>query len=221
MRAVYASGSTRKVFRSLRNASGGSETVYGAPEFVLEAPETVPTLRKSFRALRKQFRMLRKSFWSSGKRSGRSGSVLEGPGGILEAPEEFPDAPERPTLERPGVRQAAEVALAVVVALAGAGREVLDGHPVLDVRQGAVEDPVLAVQSPAVEGLDHQLGVGGAEEPEGPGGVAAGDRLAGAGRPVVRVAELDAHLELPGEQAEALGVRHAGGGRSQAGRRGE
>src|SRR6202035_182960 len=104
--------------------------------------------------------------------------------------------------ERAGVADAADVAGVVVVGAVDAGRQVLDVDRVLDVREGAVEDPELAVERPAVQELDHQLDVGGIEEPEGAGLVGAGDGGPLAVPRVVLIVPVDAHLEAPAQEAE-------------------
>src|SRR4029079_8710621 len=81
----------------------------------------------------------------------------------------------------------------IVVLLDAAGRGVGDGDGVLDVRQGAVEDPELAVDRPAVAHMHHKLNVLGVEEPEVAG--VTGERHRSTGAAAAR----DGPMRLDGE----------------------
>ena len=71
---------------------------------------------------------------------------------------------------------ARRVVVGAVAVLLGVGH----GDPVLDVGQRPVEGPDEPVHRPAVEVLDHQLDVGGVEEPEEPGLLRPRERHRGA-----------------------------------------
>src|SRR5262249_38796819 len=68
--------------------------------------------------------------------------------------------------ERQRVAHAREEAGRVRVPPDDPGHGIGDGQRVLDVREGAIEDPEVVVQGPRVEDLDDRLDVGAVEEPE-------------------------------------------------------
>src|SRR5262249_56748819 len=85
-----------------------------------------------------------------------------------------------------------------------------DGQRVLDVREGAIEDPEVVVQGPRVEDLDDRLDVGAVEEPEVARVARESDGLPGARVALeVRPGRLDA--EPTSGETERGGVRRAGG----------
>src|SRR4029453_12296907 len=83
------------------------------------------------------------------------------------------------------------------------------GDRVLDVRKSAIENPEVAVESPAGDDLCHELDVVGAEEPKVSGVRGQPDSLAGAGGPDIWSPPGDSYEETTRIETEARGIRSA------------
>jgi len=89
-------------------------------------------------------------------------------------------------------------------------RRVLNHDSKLNVGEGAEEDPVVAVLSPAIEGFDEDLQVVFPEEPEGPGALAEGAHLTAPFAAVPLVFPVCGNRDHAIEEAEGSIVLNAG-----------
>src|SRR4030095_15628759 len=112
--------------------------------------------------------------------------------------------------ERRSVGVTRQLTLRVEVRLRRAGLRVRHPDRVLDVREGPVEDPVVAGEGRRVENLYHELVIRLLKEPEGPrvrGQLDGGSAAVGA---LIHGTPVDFHPKSAAVQAESPGPRNTG-----------